>query len=78
MAGVAVLFGLAGLFVFNIVFGPLAIGVGVAAYRRRSATGRTRAIALAGAALGAVDVIVLAVLAVISLASGGLTWHFGA
>jgi hypothetical protein len=75
---VAVLFGLAGLFVFNVVFGPLAIGVGVAAYRRRSATGRTRGIALAGVTLGVLDLIVLAVFAAVSLAWGGFTWHFGA
>ena len=78
MASVAVLFGLAGLFVFNVVFGPLAIGVGVAAYRRRSATGRTRTIALAGVTLGVLDLVVLAVFAAISPAWGGFTWHFGA
>ena len=78
MASVAVLFGLVGLFVFNVVFGPLAIGVGVAAYRRRSATGRTRTIALAGVTLGVLDLVVLAVFAAISLAWGGFTWHFGA
>jgi hypothetical protein len=78
MASVAVLFGLAGLFVFNVVFGPLAIGVGVATYRRRSATGRNRGIALAGVTLGVLDLIVLAVFAVVSLAWGGFTWHFGA
>jgi hypothetical protein len=78
MAGVAVLFGVAGLFVFNVVFGPLAIGVGVAACRRRTATAGTRALALAGAALGLADLIVLAVIAAVSLSSGGFTWHFGA
>lgn len=78
MASAAVLFGLVGLFVFNVVFGPLAIGVGAAAYRRRSATGRTRTIALAGVTLGVLDLVVLAVFAAISLAWGGFTWHFGA
>lgn len=78
MASVAVLFGLAGLFVFNVIFGPLAIGVGVAAYRRRSATGRVRTAALAAVTLGVADLVVLAVIAAVSLASGGFTWHFGA
>jgi hypothetical protein len=78
MASVAVLLGVAGLFVFNVVFGPLAIGVGVAAYRRRTATAGARAVALAGATLGALDLVVLAVIAALSLASGGFTWHFGA
>jgi hypothetical protein len=78
MAGVAVLLGVAGLFVFNVIFGPLAIGVGVAALRRHMAPARTRAAALAGVALGAADLIVLAVLVAVSLAHGGITWHFGA
>jgi Tfp pilus assembly PilM family ATPase len=78
MASVAVLFGLAGLFVFNVVFGPLAIGVGVAACRRRSAAGWVRTAALAGATLGVLDLVVLAVIAAVSLASGNFTWHFGA
>ena len=78
MAGVAVLLGVAGLFVFNVVFGPLAIGAGAAALRRRPAAARTRAAALAGVTLGAADLIVLAVLAAVSLAHGGITWHFGA
>jgi hypothetical protein len=78
MAGVAVLFGVAGLFVFNVIFGPLAIGVGVAAYRRRTASSRTRTAALAGVTLGVLDLVVLAVFAAVSLASGGFTWHFGA
>jgi hypothetical protein len=78
MAGVAVLFGVAGLFVFNVIFGPLAIGIGVAAYRRRTASARTRTAALAGVTLGVLDLIVLAVFAAVSLAWGGFTWHFAA
>ena len=78
MASAAVLFGVVGLFVFNIVFGPLAIGVGTAALRRRTPMGWARAAALAGVALGAADLIVLAVLVAVSLAHGGITWHFGA
>jgi hypothetical protein len=78
MASVAVLLGVAGLFIFNIAFGPLAIGAGAAALRRRTATGWARAAALAGVVLGAADLIVLAVLVAVSLAHGGITWHFGA
>ncbi|HYZ55594.1 MAG TPA: hypothetical protein VE733_19110 [Streptosporangiaceae bacterium] len=78
MASAAVLLGAAGLFVFNVVFGPLAIGVGTAALRRRTTTGWARAAALAGVALGAADLIVLAALVAVSLAHGGITWHFGA
>lgn len=79
MAGVAVLFGAAGLFVFNVIFGPLAIGLGVAALRRHHASERTRALALIGAVLGVADLIVLAVLVALSFAAhGSVTWHFGA
>lgn len=78
MAGVALLLGVAGLFFFNIVLGPLAIGVGAAAMRRRSASARTRAVALAGLAFGVADLILLAVLVGVSLAHGGINWHFGA
>ncbi len=78
MAGVALLLGVAGLFFFNIVLGPLAIGVGAAAMRRRSASARTRAMARAGLAFGVADLIVLAVLVGVSLAHGGINWHFGA
>jgi hypothetical protein len=78
MAGVAVLFGVAGLFVFNVIFGPLAIGIGVAAYRRRTASARAGTAALAGVTLGVLDLVVLAVFAAVSLAWGGFTWHFAA
>lgn len=77
MAGVALLLGLAGLFVFNIVLGPLAIGIGAATLRRRPSP-RTRAIALAGLVFGAADLIMLAVLVTVSLAHGGINWHFAA
>lgn len=78
MAGVAVLLGVAGLFVFNVVFGPLAIGVGAAALRRESASPRTRTVALGGLALGVADLVLLAVLVGVSLARGAINWHFGA
>src|SRR5579875_161741 len=78
MAGVAILLGAAGLFVFNVVLGPLAIGVGAAALRREPASPRTRTAALAGLALGLADLVVLAVLVGVSLSHGAINWHFGA
>ena len=81
VAAVSVLFGAVGLFVFNLIFGPLAIGLAVTALRRLAsdpAPARARAAAWAGLALGAADLIVLAVLLAISLAHGAVTWHFGA
>src|SRR5579875_116025 len=78
MAGVAILLGAAGLFAFNVVLGPLAIGVGAAALRREPASPRTRTAALAGLALGLADLVVLAVLVGVSLSHGAINWHFGA
>lgn len=62
---------------FAVILGPIALGAGVAAFRRRPAAPLTRAAALAGAALGAADLIVLAVLPAVSLAHGGMVWHLG-
>ena len=79
LASVAVLLGAVGLFVFNLIFGPLAIGLAVTALRRSGPPFTPhRVVAWAGLALGAADLLVLAVLTAISLAHGGVTWHFGA
>lgn len=55
--------GVAGLFVMNVVFGPIAIGLGLSAARRNPAGSAGRHAALLGAALGLADLVVLAVLA---------------
>lgn len=84
LAAVSMLLGAVGLFIFNLIFGPLAIGLAVAALRRQAGPGRhpasarARATAWAGLALGAADLIVLVVLIAVSLAHGTVTWHFGA
>jgi hypothetical protein len=59
-ASAAVAFGVTGLFFFNIVFGPLAVTLGVLAARRHR-TGPTHRAALAGVLLGVADLVVLAV-----------------
>jgi hypothetical protein len=73
-ATAALLFGVAGLFLFNIVFGPLAIVLGVVAATRPAAALRSRAAGLAGAALGIADLVVLAVLVATQLVGGGPHW----
>lgn len=82
LAAVSVLLGAVGLVIFNLIFGPLAIGLAVAAFRRQAGPGRhpasARAGAWAGLALGAADLIVLVVLIAVPLAHGAVTWHFGA
>jgi hypothetical protein len=72
LAWTGVLLGLVGLFTLNLVFGPIAIGLGATAYRRDA----HRGIAAAAIVLGAVDVILEVVLATLWL-SHGLVWHFG-
>jgi hypothetical protein len=83
MAWAGVLLGAVGLFIFNLVFGPLAIGLGVTALRRGARPGAWRAglpragraMAWASVVLGAADVAVLLALAAFSLGHGALTWH---
>lgn len=73
MAWTGVLSGLVGLFILNLVLGPVAIGLGIVALRR----GVARVTAVSSIALGAADVIVLLVLIALSFSHGALTWHFG-
>jgi hypothetical protein len=77
IARVGVLLGAVGLFILNLVFGPIAIGLGVTAIRRGVRPALPRATALASIVLGAADLVVLLVLVALSLSHGGLTWHFG-
>lgn len=65
--------GAVGLFLLNLVFGPIAIGLGTVALRR----GSQRAAGLAAVALGAADLLVLAALVAHSARHGGVVWHFG-
>ncbi|MGI5241741.1 hypothetical protein [Dactylosporangium sp. CA-139066] len=69
--------GVAGLFLFNVVFGPLAIVLGLWALRRPSVTGRGRGFAGLGVVLGLADLVVLAIL-VIGGAHGGSLLHVSA
>jgi hypothetical protein len=78
IARTGVLLGTVGLFILNLVFGPLAIGLGVTAIRRGVRPGLPRGAALASIALGSADLVVLLVLTALSLSHGGLAWRFGA
>lgn len=67
--------GLAGLFFFNVVFGPIAIALGaVAAHRFRAGTPSGN-LGRAGVALGVADLLVLAVLVAVRVHGGNLVWH---
>lgn len=63
--------GLLGLFFFNIVLGPFAVGLAAAALLRGTAR---RGRALLGLALGVADLVVLAVLVA---THHGVVWAFG-
>ncbi len=67
--------GVAGLFFFNVVLGPTAIALGAITAHRHAAGTPSRNAGLIGVALGAADLIVLAVLIATQLQHGGLFWH---
>ena len=73
----ALTLGAAGLFLFNLVFGPFAVVLGVrAALDRR--TGRFgRVGGLIGAGLGVLDLIIFGLLLTHWLERSGATWHLG-
>jgi hypothetical protein len=71
----AVAFGVAGLFLFNIVFGPVAIGLGLAALRRGAPGRWGRPAALTAVVLGIADLLVLVLLIASRVHGGGFTWH---
>lgn len=70
MAIASFVLGLAGLLVFNLVLGPLALVLGGLALSRGT---ERRGRAAAGLALGAADLLVLATLVT---ANGTVSWHF--
>jgi hypothetical protein len=74
-AAASLTLGVAGLFFFNVVFGPIAIALGVIAAHRHRAGTPSRAAGLVGVALGVADLLVLAVIMAVQMHGGGLTWH---
>jgi hypothetical protein len=76
-AAAALTCGVAGLFMFNIVFGPLAIVLGTIAARRTRRGSPRHTMALLGVALGVTDLFVFALLVASRLHDGAFTWHLG-
>ncbi|WP_020133051.1 DUF4190 domain-containing protein [Streptomyces sp. 303MFCol5.2] len=68
--------GIVGLFILNIVLGPLAIVFGAAA-RRRAAVRNGAGMAQAGIILGIVDVVLWIVLLAVAASNGGFSWYVG-
>jgi hypothetical protein len=69
--------GAVGLFMFNIVFGPIAVVLGTASLRRDASGRPGRAAALAGLLLGIADLVVLVVLIAGKVHGGTFGWRLG-
>jgi hypothetical protein len=76
-AAAALLSGAVGLFLFNVVFGPLAIVLGAIAVRRGGPGRLGRAAALLAIALGIADLVVLVILVASRVHDGTFDWHLG-
>ncbi|WP_327184194.1 DUF4190 domain-containing protein [Streptomyces sp. NBC_01334] len=68
--------GIVGLFILNIVLGPLAIVFGAVA-RRQAAVRNGIGMAKAGIILGIVDVVLWIVLLAVAANNGGFSWYVG-
>ncbi|CAL9349176.1 DUF4190 domain-containing protein [Streptomyces griseomycini] len=68
--------GVVGLFVLNIVLGPLAIIFGAIA-RRQAAVKNGAGMAKAGIILGIVDVVLWLVLLAVAASNDGFSWYVG-
>lgn len=63
--------GVVGLFLFNIILGPLAIIFGGVGLSRANKGAKYRGMAIAGVVLGVIDVIIFVVLLVVAKHNGG-------
>ncbi|MFF5883436.1 DUF4190 domain-containing protein [Streptomyces sp. NPDC012589] len=68
--------GIVGLFVLNIILGPLAIIFGAIAHRQ-AAVKNGAGMAKAGIILGIVAVVLWLVLLAVAASSGGFSWYVG-
>ncbi|MER6346082.1 DUF4190 domain-containing protein [Streptomyces sp. NPDC001595] len=68
--------GIVGLFILNIVLGPLAVVFGAVARRQAAAKGGA-GMAKAGIVLGIIDVVLWLVLLVVATQNGGFSWYVG-
>ncbi|MEU0671461.1 DUF4190 domain-containing protein [Streptomyces sp. NPDC006172] len=68
--------GIVGLFLFNIVLGPVAIVLGSVALRQ-TGTRNGAGMAKAGIVLGVVDVVLWLVMLAVAAGNGGFSWYVG-
>jgi hypothetical protein len=74
MAIAALVCGIIGLFIFEIILGPLAIIFGGLGLRNANRGSGRKGLAIAGLVLGIIDVLVL-ILIVAVASSHGFSWH---
>ncbi|MFE9020404.1 DUF4190 domain-containing protein [Streptomyces sp. NPDC007808] len=68
--------GIVGLFILNIVLGPVAIVLGAVALRQ-AAVRNGAGMAKAGIVLGVIDVVLWLVLLAVAASNGGFSWYVG-
>lgn len=76
LAVASLVLGIIGVFLFNVILGPLAIVLGAVGLRRAPAKGGA-GMAKAGIVLGILDLVVFGVLLAVSAAHGGFHWYVG-
>lgn len=68
--------GVVGIFVLNIILGPLAIIFGGIGWSRANRGGAGRGMAIAGTILGILDIVLFAIVVAMVKSHGGY-WHVG-
>ncbi|PRH81061.1 hypothetical protein C6N75_00755 [Streptomyces solincola] len=69
--------GIIGIFLFNIILGPLAIIFGAVGLRQAKAGKGGAGMAKASIVLGIIDVVVFVVLMAVASSNGGFSWYVG-
>ena len=69
--------GIVGIFLANIILGPLAVIFGGIGLRNANRGARGHGMALAAVILGVVDVVLYVVLLAVVSTHGGFSWHVG-
>ncbi|MEU1278763.1 DUF4190 domain-containing protein [Streptomyces sp. NPDC005805] len=68
--------GIAGVFVFNVILGPLAVVLGYVGLKQSPSKGGA-GMAKAGIVLGIVALVLFIVLLAVASSSGGFSWYVG-
>ena len=76
LAIAALVCGLVGVFIANVILGPLAIIFGAIAWSKANRGASRKGMAVAGTILGVVDIALFALILAVSAHHGGY-WHIG-